>query len=191
MWIKLALREIDPIMLVAFRASFGLLLGIAVILLRKVELPRDWRSWMPLLLIGITNVSIPFFLISWGEQSIDSAVAAILDATVPLFTILLAHYLLHDDRITFPKLAGLLIGFGGVAVLVSRDLENASKGSLLGSAAVILASIFYAISGIYIRKTTQDIQEFCGVRDRWFLHRFSCGLERSSWSDRSSFLGRD
>ena len=157
MWIKLALREIDPIMLVAFRASFGLLLGIAVILLRKVELPRDWRSWMPLLLIGITNVSIPFFLISWSEQSIDSAVAAILDATVPLFTILLAHYLLHDDRITFPKLAGLLIGFGGVAVLVSGDLENASKGSLLGSAAVILASIFYAISGIYIRKTTQDI----------------------------------
>ncbi len=157
MWIKLALREIEPIMLVAFRASFGLLFGIAVILLRKVELPKDWRSWMPLLLIGITNVSIPFFLISWGEQSIDSAVAAILDATVPLFTILLAHYLLHDDRITFPKLAGLLIGFGGVAVLVSRDFQNASKSSLLGSAAVILASIFYAMSGIYIRKTTQDI----------------------------------
>ncbi len=157
MWIKLALREIEPIMLVAFRASFGLLFGIAVIRLRKVNFPRDWRSWMPLLLIGITNVSIPFFLISWGEQSIDSAVAAILDATVPLFTTLLAHYLLHDDRITLPKLAGLLIGFGGVAVLVSRDLQNASKGSFLGSAAVILASIFYAISGIYIRKTTQDI----------------------------------
>jgi drug/metabolite transporter (DMT)-like permease len=157
MWIKIAIQEIGPIMIVAFRASFGLIFGIVVIVIGKVELPRDWRSWMPLLLIGITNVSIPFFLISWGEQRIDSAVAAILDATVPLFTILIAHILLHDDRISVPKLAGLLLGFGGVAVLVSKDLANSSTSSLVGSAAVILASIFYAISAIYIRITTQDV----------------------------------
>jgi drug/metabolite transporter (DMT)-like permease len=107
------------------------------------------------LLLGITNVAIPFFLISWGEQSIDSAVAAILDATVPLFTILIAHYLLHDDKMTWPKVLGLLIGFAGVMILMSKDV-GASFGSLLGQLAVVLASAFYAGSAVYVRKTTED-----------------------------------
>jgi drug/metabolite transporter (DMT)-like permease len=155
MWIKIALQEIDPITLVAFRVLFGLLFGIAVILLQRVHLPRDFKSWFPLLVLGITNVAIPFFLISWGEQSIDSAVAAILDATVPLFAILLAHFLLQDDKITTPKLLGLLVGFAGVIVLMSKDI-GASTGSLVGQAAVVLASIFYAGSAVYVRVTTQD-----------------------------------
>jgi drug/metabolite transporter (DMT)-like permease len=155
MWIKIAVQEVGPITLVAFRVLFGLLFGIAVILIQRVQLPRDLKSWFPLLLLGIINVSVPFFLISWGEQSIDSAVAAILDATVPLFAIVMAHFLLHDDKITAPKLLGLLVGFAGVVVLMSKDI-GASTSSLLGQAAVVLASVFYAIGAIYVRKTTQD-----------------------------------
>lgn len=156
MWIKIAVQEIGPITLVAFRALFGLLFGFAVIFIRRVQWPHDRRTWLPLLLLGLTNIAIPFFLISWGEQSIDSAVASVLDATVPLFTILIAHYLLHDDKITLPKVMGLLIGFAGVVVLMSRDLFHASTNSLLGQAAVILASAFYAVSSVYARKTTED-----------------------------------
>ncbi len=156
MWIKIAVQEISPIMLVAFRALFGLLFGIVVIFIQRVQFPRSFRSWFPLLLFGLTNVAIPFFLISWGEKSIDSAVASILDATVPLFTILIAHYLLHDDKITLPKVLGLMTGFAGVIVLMSKDLVNASTNSVLGQAAVILASAFYAVSSVYVRKTTED-----------------------------------
>jgi drug/metabolite transporter (DMT)-like permease len=156
MWIKIALQEVGPNMLVAFRALFGLLFGVVVIFIQRVQWPRNFRSWFPLLLLGLTNVAIPFFLISWGEQSIDSAVASVLDATVPLFTILIAHYLLHDDKITLPKIMGLLIGFAGVVVLMSKDLFQASTNSLLGQAAVILASVFYAVSSVYVRKTTED-----------------------------------
>lgn len=156
MWIKIALQEVGPNMLVAFRALFGLLFGIVVIFVQRVQWPRSFRAWFPLLLLGFTNVAIPFFLISWGEQSIDSAVASILDATVPLFTILIAHYLLHDDKITLPKVLGLLIGFAGVVVLMSKDLLSASTNSLLGQGAVILASAFYAVSSVYVRKTTED-----------------------------------
>jgi len=155
MWIKIAIQEVGPITLVAFRAVFGLLFCIVVILIQRVSLPRTRKEWTPLLLIGITNIAIPFFLISWGELHIDSAVASILDATVPLFTILIAHFLLQDDRITLPKMLGLMIGFGGIIVLMSKDI-GASSSSLLGQAAVILASVFYAISAIYIRKTTID-----------------------------------
>ncbi len=156
MWIKIAVQEISPIMLVAFRALFGLLFGVAVILIQRVHLPRSFKAWVPLLLLGLTNIAIPFFLISWGEKSIDSAVASILDATVPLFTILIAHYLLHDDKITLPKVLGLLTGFAGVVVLMSKDLAHSSTSSLLGQAAVILASAFYAISSVLARKTTED-----------------------------------
>ena len=155
MWIKIAVQEVGPITLVAFRALFGLLFGIVVIVIQRVQLPPSFKAWSPLLLLGITNVAIPFFLISWGEQSIDSAVAAILDATVPLFTILIAHYLLRDDKMTWPKVLGLLIGFAGVIVLMSKDV-GASFGSLLGQLAVVLASAFYAGSAVFARKTTED-----------------------------------
>lgn len=155
MWIKIAVQEVGPITLVAFRTLFGLSFGIIVILIQRVQLPRTFREWFPVLLLGITNVAIPFFLISWGEQSIDSAVAAILDATVPLFTILIAHYLLHDDKMTVPKVLGLLIGFAGVVILMSKDI-GASFGSILGQLAVVVASAFYAGSNVYARKTTEN-----------------------------------
>lgn len=154
MWIKIAVQEVGPITLVAFRVLFGLLFGIVVIFIQRVQLLRSFKEWFPLLLLGITNVAIPFFLISWGEQSIDSAVAAILDATVPLFTILIAHYLLYDDKMTIPKVLGLLIGFAGVVVLISKDI-GASFGPVLGQLAVVLASVFYAGSAVFARKTTE------------------------------------
>jgi drug/metabolite transporter (DMT)-like permease len=155
LWIKIAVQEIGPITLVAFRVLFGLLFGVVVILIQRAQLSRRWSEWMPLLALGVFNVAIPFFLISWGEQTIDSAVAAILDATVPLFAIVIAHLALHDDKITVPKVAGLLLGFLGVVILMSKDL-GAPAGSLLGQAAVVLASVFYAAGSVYARLHTQN-----------------------------------
>ncbi len=156
LWIKIAVQEIGPITLVAFRVLFGLLFGIIVIFIQRPQLPRTFREWFPVLLLGISNVAIPFFLISWGEQAIDSAVAAILDATVPLFAIVIAHLALHDDKITFHKTLGLLVGFAGVVILMSKDL-GASASPLLGQGAVVLASMFYAGSSVYARKTTENV----------------------------------
>jgi drug/metabolite transporter (DMT)-like permease len=155
MWIKIAVQEVGPLTLVAFRVLFGLLFGIVVIAIQRTPLPRTFKAWWPLLLLGLTNVAVPFFLISWGETSIDSAVASILDATVPLFTILIAHFLLQDDKMTVPKVLGLLMGFAGVIILLSKDI-GASTGSLLGQLAVIVASMFYAGSSVLVRKTTED-----------------------------------
>ena len=155
LWIKIAIEEMGPMTLVAYRVLFGLLFGIAVILIQREKMPRTLKAWTPLLVLGLTNVAIPFFLISWGEKTIDSGVASILDATVPLFTIVVAHFLLHDDKMTVQKVVGLLIGFAGVVVLMSKDI-GASTGSILGQGAVILASAFYAGSSIYARKFTED-----------------------------------
>ena len=155
LWIKIAVTEVGPITLVAFRVLFGLLFSITVILVQRVKVPRTLKEWTPFLILGISNVAIPFFLISWGEQAIDSGVAAILDATVPLFTIVIAHYLLHDDKMTVPKVAGLLTGFIGVVILMSKDIGS-SIGPILGQLAVVVASMFYAGSSVYARKSTTE-----------------------------------
>lgn len=155
MWVEVVIRELPPITLVAFRVLFGLLFVSAVVFIQKVKLPRTFKEWLPLFVLGLTNIAIPFFLISWGQLSIDSGVASILDATVPLFTILASHFLLDDDKITTPKVVGLLLGFIGVVVLMLKDI-NAGASAFLGQLAVILACVFYAASSIIARKTTED-----------------------------------
>ncbi len=154
LWIKIALQEIGPITLVAYRVIFGLIFCALVMIVMRVAWPRTRAEWVPLLIVGILNVAIPFFLITWGEQSIDSAVASILNATVPLFTIIIATVFLRDDRLNPQRLTGLLIGFAGVVVLMSKDLSAQAHNSVLGQLAVIVASLSYAISAVYVRKAT-------------------------------------
>jgi drug/metabolite transporter (DMT)-like permease len=155
LWIKIALNEIGPFTLVAYRVLFGVLFAGGAVLLQRRAWPRDWTGWFPFLLLGLTSVAIPFFLIPWGELSIDSAVASILNATVPLFTIVIAHLFLLDDKMSVQRVLGLFIGFIGVIVLLSEDLTAGVQSSILGQAAVILASIFYAASSVYARRKTQ------------------------------------
>ncbi len=161
LWIKIAVSETSPLLLVAFRLLFGILGSLAVVLYTRTSLKLDRRMWLILTLIGLTNNAIPYLLISWGETHIDSAVAAILNSTTPLFTMLIAHFFLHDDRLTPSRLAGLLIGFVGIVALVSRDLNAGSVGFqgpvLLGQGAVLLASISYAFTAVYARRTTKGL----------------------------------
>ena len=144
--------------LVSFRMLFGALTAVGIAVYQKVTWPRDFKTWGIFAILGPTSLAIPIFFISWGEQTIDSAVASILNATVPLFTIVIAHFWLHDDKMTVQKVLGLLIGFAGVVVLLSEDLLASEHTSAIGQAAVILASLFYAGSAVFARKTTQHVE---------------------------------
>ncbi|HUG33562.1 MAG TPA: DMT family transporter [Anaerolineales bacterium] len=157
LWIKIGVQEIGPMALVAFRMLFGAVTAVAIGLYQKVQWPHDWRTWSIFAVLGPTSLAIPIFFISWGEQTIDSAVASILNATVPLFTIVIAHFLLQDDKMTTQKVLGLLIGFAGVITLLSEDLTTGARNSVIGQAAVILASLFYAGSAVFARKLTQHV----------------------------------
>ncbi len=156
LWIKIAIREIGPMTLVAFRVTLGMLTGVGLAWLARATWPRDRRTWGVLLLLGVTSVAVPFFLISWGEQTIDSAVASILNATVPLFTILFAHRFTRDDRMTPYKVAGLILGFVGVVVLMGHG-RGTGHNSLIGQAAVLLAAVFYAGSSVFARLNTEHV----------------------------------
>jgi drug/metabolite transporter (DMT)-like permease len=157
LWIKLALREIGPAELVTYRMIFAAISATLVVLLGRKPWPRDLPSWGALALLGLVNLALPNLLISWGEQTIDSAVAAILNATVPLFTTLIAHSWLHDDKMTSRRITGLVAGFAGVVVLLSEDLAASAHGSLLGQGAVVLASFLYGASNVFARRHTKEI----------------------------------
>jgi drug/metabolite transporter (DMT)-like permease len=158
LWIKIGVQEIGPMALVAFRMLFGALAAVAIGVFQKVNWPRDRKTWMIFAILGPASLAIPIFFISWGELTIDSAVASILNATVPLFTIVIAHFWLHDDKMTVQKVLGLLVGFAGVIVLLSEDLSAGAHNSAIGQAAVILASLFYAGSAVAARKFTQHVE---------------------------------
>lgn len=153
LWIKVAVMEIGPFTLVAYRLLFGLLGLLAIMRWQKQSIPRDNRVLLAFLFMGAVNTAIPFTLISWGETKIDSGLASILNSTAPLFTIVIAHFWLHDEKITLPRIAGLIIGFIGVVVLVSRDLgpDGLSNG-ILGQAAVIAAAVCYATATTFSRR---------------------------------------
>ncbi len=163
MWIKIAVQETNPILLVAIRLSFAILTLTAAALIARQAMPKSGRMWIILTIFGFTNVAIPYVLITWGEQHIDSAIAAVLNSTTPLFAMLIAHFALADDRITARKLIGLITGFLGILILISRDLNRSTmlEGNpillILGQGAVLLASLLYAGSAVFARRNLKGL----------------------------------
>lgn len=157
LWIKIAVQEANPILLVAFRLLFGACGLLVIVLFSHPKWPQDKKTWVMLTILGIFNNGLPYVLISWGEQYIDSAVAAILNSTTPLFTMIIANIFLRDDRLSLSRLVGLLVGFAGIIVLVSRDLTSGVQLNLLGQGAVLLAAFSYGCAAVFARRITKGI----------------------------------
>jgi drug/metabolite transporter (DMT)-like permease len=157
LWIKIAVEDVAPFVVVSFRVLFGLIGLLAVMVWQRQSIPRDRPTLLKYLFMGVFNVVVPFLLITWGETHIDSSLAAILNATTPLFVIVIAHFGLHDEKITGPRLAGLIVGFVGVIVLVSQDFRpEALQSDLLGQLAVLLAAISYAVALVFTRRQLRN-----------------------------------
>ena len=158
MWIKIAVDEISPFMLVALRLFFAFIFLGGYIWFQKPLLPKDLSTWLVLVVLGVINMALPFVLVSWGEVYVDSAVAAILHSTVPLFAMVLTHFVLKDDRMSGQQVLGLLIGFLGVVVLMWRDLQQGVHANLLGELAIVSAACSYAVSAVLIRAKLKDVE---------------------------------
>lgn len=157
LWIKIGLREIGPFTLVAFRLLFGAAGLFTVLRLRPQPFPERGRIWWTLALLGLTNTALPFVLITWGEQTVDSSVAAVLNSSVPLFTLVIAHLALDDEQITLTRAVGLLTGFLGVLLLFSRGLAQSDGGGFLGEIAILIAAISYAGSSVFARRNLRAV----------------------------------
>jgi drug/metabolite transporter (DMT)-like permease len=160
MFIKIGVAEIPPFTFVSGRVLIAALVLLLAVRLRGFALPSFGRAWLPLVAMGIFNGVIPYTAITWGEQSISSGLAAILTGAMPIFTVILAHFLTHDERLTFSKVLGVLIGFGGVAVLFVPDLQpvlskaegNGLRMTFWGDLAVVGAAASYAIATLVARR---------------------------------------
>jgi drug/metabolite transporter (DMT)-like permease len=148
MFIELALRDLAPSTLILLRMSSGALaLGIYIALRgRSFGVLRPYL--LPLALLGLVNTAIPFFLIAWGQQYIDSGLASIFNASAPLFTALFALGYDRSQRTTGLRLAGILVGFAGVVLLVGFELTGGDR-AVAGGLAVVAASACYGIGGLY------------------------------------------
>ena len=159
LFIKIGLDEgLPPLSLVGFRLWIASLFLVVVLKLTGGRLPASRAVLGRLMLLGLINVAIPFSLITWGELWIPSALASILNGLVPLFTIVLASLVLHDEPMTTNRLLGLLIGFAGAVLLLAPRLGEGTGPidptmALLGELAVVVASLSYSCSAIFIRRS--------------------------------------
>lgn len=156
LFIKIGGSEIPPLTFVALRTSIAGLTLLIVLLLQGGKLPArrsGVRRW--LVVMGVLNSIIPYTLITWGETHISSGLAAILVGAMPIFTVLLAHWLTHDEKLTPTRLVGVLVGFAGVVILFLPDLAEGMQLNLLGGVAVVIAAVSYAMSAVLARKHLQ------------------------------------
>jgi len=150
--IKYALEGFGPISVAAGRIFIAALVLLIYALMQGDRLPRSASTWMNFLLIGFFNCALPFFLIPWGEQSLDSGRAAIFMATGPLIAILLAHFTTSNERLTRYKAAGFIIGFLGVLCVIGLDTFTTGVGDLWPQLALIVAAASYVISGAMVKR---------------------------------------
>jgi drug/metabolite transporter (DMT)-like permease len=149
---EVALDEVRPFTLVLGRVGFAAIALLAVVYASGHHLPLGWAAWRPFLAMGALNNLIPFSLIIWGQTEITGGLASILNATTPLFTVLLAHFLTRDERITPCRLAGLALGIAGVAAMVGPAALRGLGVHLVAQLAVLGAALSYAFAGIYGRR---------------------------------------
>lgn len=146
---KVAVAELPPLTIVLARVGLAALALLPVLWLAGQAPPRDRGTWAAFFGMGMLNNLIPFCLIVWGQTRIGSGLAAILNATTPLFTVLVAHGLTADEKITPKRLAGVLLGLAGVVVLIGPQVLG---GEVTAQIAILGAALSYAFAGIFGRR---------------------------------------
>ena len=158
-FVGVAVTELPTLTIVLLRVGIAaLFLWIAVVIAGHA-IPRSAKIWGAFIGMGFLNNVIPFGLIVYGQQFLSSGLASILNATTPLFTVVVAGVLLADERVTLPKLAGVVIGFAGVAGMIGpgalSSLGSGLGGDLLAQLAILGAALSYSFAAVYGRRFQQ------------------------------------
>ena len=152
---KIAVAEIPPFTLVLGRVTIASVTLALVLRLGGLHLPRDGAAWRAFAGMGLLNNVVPFSLIYWGQTQIGAGLASILNATTPLFTVLVAHLFTRDERLTPARGLGVVVGFLGVAVMLGPDLLLSLDKAVLAECACLAAALSYGLSSVYGRRFAQ------------------------------------
>jgi drug/metabolite transporter (DMT)-like permease len=153
LFIKLAVAAIPPMTLVAARLGLAALAMLLFLAATGRRLPRDRGIWTGFLMVAVVGNVIPFFLINWGEVTVDSSLAAIMLATNPLATMVLAHVFAPGERLTPMKGLGVAIGFGGIVVLVGPGALAGFGREVVSQLAIVGAACCYAATTVFVRRS--------------------------------------
>lgn len=151
MFIKLGLRDLPPLSFAAARFLLATVILSAVVAVRRASLPRGRAEWGLIARTGVLAFAFNYGLLFWGEQHISSGLAALLQATIPVFGMLLAHPYLPGERLNARKLTGALLGVVGVGVIFSSQLGAEGGMAVWGSAAVLAGSVFVAYANVLVK----------------------------------------
>jgi drug/metabolite transporter (DMT)-like permease len=159
LFIKIAADAgVQPLTIVTFRLAIGFALVAVLAIASRERMPRSLRTYGHLLVLAALSMAIPFTLISWAEQTVDSALAAAVNGAIPLCVIVIAALVLPDEPFTLQRIVGLLAGFVGVAILVGFD-PGVLAGTSTGEVAALLGStVSYAAGGVYARRFLRDLR---------------------------------
>jgi len=151
-FVEIAVERMPPLTIVLYRVGFAAFLLLGFVWLTHRKMPKKRDVWVAFLALGALNNVIPFSLITWGQRHIDSSLASILNATTPVFSVILAHFLTKDEPLTKNRLTGVLFGWLGVAVLIGIDSLNGMGMKMAGELAVLGAALLYALAAIFGRR---------------------------------------
>ena len=152
LFIRVAVAEIPTLTVVLARVAVAAVVLLVVARLTGTEMPRDRRAWRDYLVMGLLNNIVPFVLIVWGQRTIGAGLASILNATTPIFGVIVAHLFTTDDKATPLKATGVAVAFAGVAVLVGVDALSGLGDHLLAELACLGAALSYGFSALWSRR---------------------------------------
>ena len=147
-----AVRELPSLTIVLVRVGLAAVTLWAVLTLLNIRMPRMKGLWPAFFGMGLLNNAIPFTLFVWGQHHIASGLAAILNATTPLFTVLVAHFLTRDEKLSAGKMAGVMLGLLGVILMLGAELLSGLGTGLLAQLACLAAALSYAFAGVFGRR---------------------------------------
>jgi drug/metabolite transporter (DMT)-like permease len=154
---EILLLEMTPFQIVFHRVSIAAIIMVIYITWRGKRLPRDKRSWFALAIMGLLNNAIPFSAIVFGQQYITGGLAAILNSTTAFFGVMLAGLFFKDERLTFRRLIGVIMGILGVAIIIGMDVLSHLSLTSIGQLLIIVSSISYAFAGIWGRLQVKNL----------------------------------
>ena len=151
LFIKLGLADLPPLTFAGIRFVISCAIVVVIIRIRGIQLPRAGADWILLSVTGILSFGLNYGLVFWGEQYITSGLAALLQATLPAFGLVFAHFHLPGERLSWAKIGGVVLGVCGVAVVFSNQLAVAGRQALAGCVALILSAAFAAYSNVLVK----------------------------------------
>ena len=151
-FVGVAVEELPPLTIVFVRVALAALALLAILRATGTPLPKSAGVWAAFLGMGALNNVIPFCLIVWGQTQIASGVASILNATTPLFTVLVAHLATADEKATVGRLVGVAVGFAGVAAMLGPGALETLGGAVAAQLACLAAALAYACAGVFGRR---------------------------------------